>query len=619
MGGKRRSKKTGGVEGSKKTKVEAESQQAPPVPEPDCSDPMMNSVVLQTLFKFASIEEIKTYRQVCRIWNEVSLVRMRRDGWVRLVSSKSETNGLYFEDYLDEINGVATTSNPFQFGKHPYNNFKLNNFKRISLVDGDDGRQLEFWSKCGPKMKQLEISNSSFRSVKDFEGIFFRFVPSLKCLYLKETTISVSQPGKGKKRTEIDLKDAPPELTINSLEELNLIRAGRSDFLSPVKWRRFLGQYPKMKSLSVANNVRFNFRSPGHDLDNILTAMTTVAREQGISWNLEKLDLLFMGTAVFETHHLQPFQQLQLPITTLRLQVGYNTASNEFEELLKTCAPTLRKLVVYRDPDDLDALTELWLTGRGVRPRLDFLAFTPNLERCILAQDIGNSLLAAGSRVSGHETLERLRGKPGDNPVAPLIEKNVMENTDFSKLEHLVCPKLEELIISGRDETIFSPGHVAALCRVMPNLKTLMLGLGNDGFRVACEGWKQLEVLIVQPCELDQYGLTGNAPISTLKQRLPNLTDLKRLRYFGMGCLSTSNGWNKRSSTNLVNESVLNAILPLENLEGLTAVYDDDEDKMSREVRDQLRSKFPRSQIRENGNCAHEWTFSDPWGGQGRY
>ncbi|ODM86818.1 hypothetical protein Ocin01_19864 [Orchesella cincta] len=82
-------------------------------------------------------------------------------------------------------------------------------------------------------------------------------------------------------------------------------------------------------------------------------------------------------------------------------------------------------------------------------------------------------------------------------------------------------------------------------------------------------------------------------------------SDLTGLRYFGMGCETGG-----KPNTDLSNESVLNAIFPLKNLQGITAVYDEDVDKMSVEIRDQLLSKFPKSKIMKSGDRVREWSWS---------
>ncbi|ODM88935.1 hypothetical protein Ocin01_17747 [Orchesella cincta] len=545
---------------SSNSRMEAVTETNSAVPNQGRPNPMMNCLVLQTLFEHSSITELKTYRQVCRLWWEESLAQWRREVWVKLGDDEYMARGL--EDYPDEILGNSS-ADPLQFGKHPYRKYKLSKLK-LGLV-GD--RQLEFWRKCGPKITHLKISKSCFHSVRQFEALLNQFVPNLEFLHLKKNMA----PMDGLPEDESNLMDAPPQLKSKVFKELHL--ETQLFFINhprlSVDWFWLLGQFPRIKSVSIANyDFVYSHRSyfPVVELDQILNAMITIKAEQGISWKLEKLDLLFMGgiqRPVFQNIHADLFRQLQLPLTTLCLHIGPATTKKSLKTLLESCAFTLRKLVVYRDDFTVNLEEDDELT-------MDFPY-----------GDIGNSLGedAAGSHFSGFQTFLQL--------------SNMLAEQEDNREGHF-----RGNFRSVVEDTTSPPGE-CTLTRLMPNLKTLMIGLENDGFRVVCAGWKQLEVLIIQPYEVNQTGLTGSIPL--IKHRLPNLSDLTGLRYFGMGFETSS------SKMALTDESVLDAIFPLKNLQRITGYYN--LEKMSEEVYDQLRSRFPNNWIFDKEAYDSEWLY----------
>jgi len=60
------------------------------------------------------------------------------------------------------------------------------------------------------------------------------------------------------------------------------------------------------------------------------------------------------------------------------------------------------------------------------------------------------------------------------------------------------------------------------LTHAMPNVKHVMIGMGNFGLREVCKNWKQqLQTLIIQPYAITDVGLTGLLD-SKSEERLPN-------------------------------------------------------------------------------------------------
>jgi len=104
---------------------------------------------------------------------------------------------------------------------------------------------------------------------------------------------------------------------------------------------------------------------------------------------------------------------------------------------------------------------------------------------------------------------------------------HVLRMINFEKLKDIVCPDLDEFVLSGKSSTICDAEQVEVLTGLMPNLKHVMLGFDNPGVQEACVGWKQLESLIVHPYAITDTGLTGVVDSVIADNRRPNITALK--------------------------------------------------------------------------------------------
>ncbi|CAL8068931.1 unnamed protein product [Orchesella dallaii] len=162
------------------------------------------------------------------------------------------------------------------------------------------------------------------------------------------------------------------------------------------------------------------------------------------------------------------------------------------------------------------------------------MRFMPNLRSVFLAQETGSSMMDMEPFLSDSHLFSDLRKQQMEHQWGYLCSVFPVGNTDFSQLDNTLLQKMEEFIMCGKNDTICSAEQVAALARIMPNLRKVRVGLDNDGFRIVCSAWRELELLIIHPCEVNACGITGTLP--GLQTQLPNLNDLTQLRYFAYAC-----------------------------------------------------------------------------------
>jgi len=103
---------------------------------------------------------------------------------------------------------------------------------------------------------------------------------------------------------------------------------------------------------------------------------------------------------------------------------------------------------------------------------------------------------------------------------------SIIATTNLDELNDLVLPKLKTFAVANE---LCTGIQIQKLAKIMPNLRELYVGLGNDGFEMVCKVWSRLEKLEIHPFQVDEEGLLG-IKIGEKCYHLPNITDLK-------GCL----------------------------------------------------------------------------------
>ncbi|CAL8133297.1 unnamed protein product [Orchesella dallaii] len=513
-------------------------------------NPMLNTVILKNIFEVLPLSDLASCRQVCKTWFEESLTRWRRDMWLNLhgdnnVGSNGTCTGLTLENFLLELNDGNT-------GIHDPPHIEMRTFKKFKLHGWifnreNDMLKDQFWKTCGPAMTGLHIEGSEFRSRQDFELVVLQAPPNLLNLTLNKNfcqfipeyseTVPAMNDVLSRARNVSNVRDLEVILFLNEF---------------PLSFLEFMANYRNLKSLTLSGLSNYYSRTV-LSFEGFLSAMATLSMKGGYKWAVENLDILTVHKekTTYESGTIRLLQQLRFPLSSLTLDIGSYTEPSDFKSILEIYANTLRKLVIFREDGharrpavshrdfpfevQLNSLTELRLLGTAVTPNLNFFQYIPNLKSVFLVQDAGTSMCNIGSFLSDHDLFTTLRNRqneniwgansPGAYPVG---------NTDFTQLQNTILPKMEEFILCGKHDTVCSPEQVAALAKSMPNLKKVRLGLANDGFRIVCSAWKELELLMIQPCEVNNSGIAGTIP--GLQTQLPNLNNLTRLNFLAFGC-----------------------------------------------------------------------------------
>ncbi|CAL8149517.1 unnamed protein product [Orchesella dallaii] len=520
------------------------------------SNPMLNSVILGNIFGMLPISDLASCRQVCKTWFEESKTRWRRDMWLKLGESeggRSNDTTLALSKFLD-LDENAATPNPPNLEGVTFKKFKLQHWDFHS--EKDDKWKAQFWKTYGPVITHLAIEQSVFGSREDFEAVIFQSIPNLQSLTLNRNKFKV-------KESQIKMIQSFSDVVSNAnkMESVKKLQLNFDDSDSnaklPLTFLEFIGNYPNLKSLELSGFP--NNTHDVHTFEGLLEAMLSLSFNGGYKWAIEHLDIFHLHRIWYPRFDQGPInfllKSLQLPLTSLTLDIGSDTYPSDFKIMLETYANSLRKLVVFRKdgrsliPDvshrdfpfgvQLESLAELRLLGTAVTPNLKFMRFMPNLRSVFLAQETGSSMMDMEPFLSDSHLFSDLRKRQMEHEWGYLCSVFPVGNTNFSQMENTVFPKIEEFILCGKNDTVCSAEQVAALARIMPNLKKVRVGLDNDGFRIVCSAWKEMELLIIHPCEVNACGITGTLP--GLQTQLPNLNDLTRLRYFAYACKAYRN------------------------------------------------------------------------------
>ncbi|CAL8075636.1 unnamed protein product [Orchesella dallaii] len=516
-------------------------------------NPMLNTVILKNIFQVLTLSDLASCRQVCKTWFEESSTRWRRDMWLKLYEDDSDEDGsnvtltgLTLENFILELND----GNVCILGDSP--NVEIKTFKKFKLLgwnfnSENDELKAQFWKTCGRLMIGLRIERSTFRSRLAFESVVFQDLPNLEEFILFNNYYEVKREQRFEAVPPInDVLSRARNSNVRNLQVILYSKRDR-DPKFPLSLLEFIANYRNLKSLVLGGLCKHFIDKLS--FEEVLSAMVNLSRNGGYKWAVENLDIFAVNkeNSMYRPEEIGLLQQLQFPLSSLTLDIGCYTEPSNFKSILEIYANTLRKLVVFREDGhasslhdfpfqvELNSLTELRLLGSAVTPNLNFFQYIPNLKSVFLVQHTGSSMLNVGSFQSDHRLFSALRNRQIENGWGGTIPGTYpVGSTDFSKLENTVLPQMEDFILCGEHDTVCSPEQVAALARLMPNLKKVRLGLANDGFWIVCSAWKELELLIIQPCEVNNCGITGIIP--GLQTQLPNLNNLTRLNCLAFGC-----------------------------------------------------------------------------------
>ncbi|ODM96077.1 hypothetical protein Ocin01_10603 [Orchesella cincta] len=443
--------------------------------------PLLNHVVLHRLFNLMKFDiyEFVDLRLVCRQWFNESLPMWRKNVVVCATDDISYPNHLYLEDYLELLDEESF----YEMRKYPYSNYKLRECD-IRFRGRSGELSSRFWTKVGPLMTHLTIKRSRVFQAEDLRKVIFELTPNLRYLALCQNFYHED-------RLKIDLRDLakPPKVQGNlvefkvRIERWNTPAVESQEQELPLSWMEIFLHFPNLKLLDPKRLSRQDSRG---ELGEIVNTLKTIRREVSQQYfvGLEQLLFEYLGSVTVGN-----ICQLQFPLKKLSFNVGLKTKAATFTRLLEAHSQTLRSLDIqhggFSPPflslsfqKQFEFLAHLYLLG-PILPNLNFLKNMPNLETLRL-QDIFHGYFSPSKMIG---------------------------NTDFLQLDGVVLHKMNKLWIG---EEICSGEHVAELAKLMPNLRRLRLGLGDDGFKMVCRTWEKLETLDIRPCQLTKETKAGS-------------------------------------------------------------------------------------------------------------
>jgi len=232
---------------------------------------------------------------------------------------------------------------------------------------------------------------------------------------------------------------------------------------------------------------------------------------------------------------------LKLPLKSLSFDAGFNTQQENFNRVLEIHSASLKDLSISRGPyalpfENLPAhivlpeLKSLTLCG-PIFPSFNFLSQMPGLKSLNLkynmmplggqtncAYFVHNTALVSTEVLLDYWSLEQIQ--PGLRLHRP---HSIVKHTNFEELRGVVLENLGSFSVMAE---VYSGIHIAELGRIMPNLRSLHVGLENDGFEMVCRTWGSMESLQILPYKISEEGFLG--VVNGEKYAAPNITDLKR-------------------------------------------------------------------------------------------
>ncbi|CAL8135861.1 unnamed protein product [Orchesella dallaii] len=545
-------------------------------------NPMLIHEVTRNMFTVIpfQLEEFKKLRQVCHLWNDYAAPVMYENAWLKLEEGSTVTlfygNRRSEFDLLDSILlWLEEPSEPLKFLE------KTLKFRKYLIIDKvmnltrrPRGDHFKFWDKFGPLMTHLELSEC-FLSPNDLRKIVIEMTPNLKVLKLNRNHMInyVSTLPDALIRDLVWEEGFRPQQTNKHLTQLTIINDGTPQGFS-INWIDLISHFPNIKTLKLGLHDRWHFYGVRY-LEQFFQAMILVRQNCGQHYlaRLEHLDIIenphmFIDEQPSEIPNL--LRQISFPLKALALDIGGRLTEMgiiTLETILELHSTTLQNLTVFRKSlwpklsrfpySHLPQLTQLILIGSTLE-NLCFLRNLPNLEMLVMLD--GKSEIGVLNLKKEWSTTLSSSKLVNENPTSAHPLLRVVEKTNFysRELKGLVLPNLKAFIIG---EEFCNKEQITKLAALMPNVRTLQLGMGNDGFRMVCKYWGQLEHLDINPMDVNEEGIFG---IKNGKRYcLPNITDLKSLKSISLGFSSAMRGMLEE---NLKNRDVTAPIL-LPNLE----------------------------------------------------
>ncbi|CAL8135927.1 unnamed protein product [Orchesella dallaii] len=552
-------------------------------------NPMMIDVILKHFFKVIPYNPIqfKTFRLVCRKWRDLSLPRLREDALLKLDERiERDSSGSLVKGERLQLDSIFQWLYTLLGDNLYFRRFLMEHFSDFSW----NIIRTKFWLDFGPEITHLEISHSKIK-YDHLHRILFEKTPNLKVLSLKRNRFLNFPVPNVNDCNEWEWKKEFKPLASrinNNMKELmiDIIECDTHDF--PVSWMEIICHFPKIKILKLQFH-KYHFYSHFHPFKSFLRALIAARRHCGLDYlvDLEHLDInhvvkhydSFWGTAItaeLPSDMVALLGQLVFPLKTLAFDVRKTETDRlNFTTLLERYSQTLQHLTVFCYLPfsscpfqetfpfgvELSQLTELVLIGL-IFKNLDFLGHVPQLKKLVIMQDAG---VGIGIRHMRKEWTEEdsIYKYPSisKEDMLSLPPPAMISESNFSGpgLSGLLMTHLKTFVV-GREYC--SKEQVMALSKLMPNLTTLQLGMGNGGFQILSTEWKNLEHLHIDPMDVDDEGLLGME--NGEKFRAPNLTDLKRLKTFSVGPTSSNRGGSRAE---LTRGAIMYGVLRLQDLE----------------------------------------------------
>ncbi|CAL8133315.1 unnamed protein product [Orchesella dallaii] len=539
-------------------------------------NPMLNDAVLQHFFKLIpfNLSEFKNFRFVCQLWKELSTPRFRQNAQIKLSNNEpllldiEEIGNAYRYPYKSLDFEKIEKRSKFMEQKPFFQKYVIE--ERTELSDSllDNG----FWLRFAPTMTHLELVNSILNT-NDVRQVIFEMTPNLKSLSLKGNYFEISSESP-ENSTEIvnsvwewEEGFSPPASRINkNLRELTIDhREILGEF--PIRWKEFIFYFPNIKILSLQLK---NASTPYNWFKKFLQTVISARQNCGHHHfaQVESLDIL--NTCTYPPFHLPLdvlalLRQVAFPLRNLVVHMDWPDSPEEVhKDLLKIYSRTLTSLTVCRvDPNvplketftqdlNLTLLTELTLIG-AVWGNLHFLGKIPQLKKLVIMSPW--AVKQMGFMWTVKKWCEIYAQEPELSGV------RVIGETNFSgeEMRGVVLPNLETFIFGTE---VCNGSQVQELSKLMPNLKTLQLGMGNCGFQMLCKEWDRLEHLTIDPADVNEEGFLGTQ--NNMIYCDPNLIDLKCLKTFRVGPISSNLGGMR---VNLTNDTITCGVLALQTLE----------------------------------------------------
>ncbi|CAL8076742.1 unnamed protein product [Orchesella dallaii] len=555
-------------------------------------NPLLQYPVLKNLFDavYLSSSDLMNCRLVCWEWYKASLGRWRKEATLTLtddgplVTSNEFDNsmrafrygsviGLRLQELLEMVD---VPTDPVHF-------LQNKSFRKYNIIFWNglgirEPEKLKFWGIIGPLMTHLTMSRTENFNPNDLAQVLFEYVPKLHSLtYANEYIMQPSEfpyPfGLFPIRMEGFLTNWDERLRpmdsqiLISLANLD-ISIGVNCF--PLSWIYFLARVPNIKVLTLRLISCAHWNPVGrvdhpNELLLIVRALLTVREELGPNYfsQLKELHLIgFMDhqNDLLPEYILAPLRELRLGITYLSLDITPNRGATALKQMLMMYSGTLEKLHVYRNDEstiphqefpygvELPHLTHLHLTGPIIK-NMNFLQKVPNLRVLMLDYECTRIKCMTGTFSRG-------------------------------RWQNVVLPRMEELYLA---KELCGGVTVKGLMRLMPNLKKLRIGLGNEGFAMLCKIGRNLESLVLEPNAVTESAILGI--VGGEIHSVPNITDLKELMSFTMGNLHHS------TKGQLSNDSIVRGILACQKLKHVSITAPS---RASKKVKEMLTSKFPQ-------------------------